>query len=254
MLDKPSPQQGIAVPSAELKILIDRVTALMAGAGTNAKQLSRRAGLGNTAVYDIVNGKNKRPAVYVVKAIAKAIGCDLAYLLGDQDVPILDMVSTSVAKIPVIGVAEAGAFRKMVEFDQDISELPTILANKSVLYPKAKHFALLVRGDSMNAARPMPIIEGMHILCVDVTDAGLEIESGKIYALRRTTDSGQTFECTVKRAMVFRDRYEFSPESTNPRHDRFVIPRGAGRGDDTGAEIRAIGLVYGFYFSLETAA
>lgn len=244
------------MPAEELKILIERIGTRMAALGTNAKQVSRLARLGNTAVYDIVNGKNLRPALPTIKAIAKSLDCDLAYLVGDQTEPRRDITSLQgVEPIPVIGVAEAGAFRNMMDFDQDLRDVQKIQANRSIVYPKARHFALLVRGDSMNAAKPISIVEGVYLLCVDLIDAELEIESGKIYAVRRTTDGGQTYECTVKRAMVYRDRYELIPESANPSHEKLVIPRGHGQGDaavDTA--INVIGLVYGLYSSLESLA
>src|ERR1035437_448158 len=242
------------MPSEELKTLIERIVARMEALGTNAKQVSLVARLGNTAVYDIVNGKNLRPALPTIKAIAKSLECDLAYLVWDQPEPRRDITSLQgMEPIPVIGVAEAGAFRNMVDFDQDLRDVQKIQASRSIVYPKAKHFALLVRGDSMNAAKPISIVEGVYLLCVDLTDAGLEIESGKIYAVRRTTDGGQTYECTVKRAMVYRDRYELIPESTNNPHQRLVIPRGPSH-TDVGTAIDVIGLVYGLYSSLEGLA
>ena len=259
-VDAPAPVTRVtrAMPTEDLRIMIDRITARMTALGTNAKQLSRKARLGDTAVYDILNGKNLRPALPAIKAVAKALECDLAYLVGDQAEPRQKNEVQGVTSIPVVGVAEAGAFRKMIEFDVDVLDLPKVHANRSALYPKAKHFSLLVRGDSMNAAtsagRPAPLVEGQYILCVDLTDAGLEIESGKIYAVRRTTDSGQTYECTVKKAMVYRDRYELLPESTNPAHEKFVIPRGAAHRDVVGTQIEVIGLVYGLYSSLEGMA
>jgi hypothetical protein len=114
---------------------------------------------------------------------------------------------------------------------------------------------MLVRGDSMNAAtlagRATPIVDGMHILCVDMADADLEVETGKIYSVSRTLDGGQTYENTSKKAMVYRDRYELLPESTNPVHEKFVVRRPAVPGTDPAKEIKVTGLVYGLYSSLE---
>jgi hypothetical protein len=89
----------------------------------------------------------------------------------------------------------------------------------------------------------------MHVLCVDMIDARLSIESGKIYVVRQTKDGGQTYELTVKRARVFADRIELVPESTNQRHRPIVVPLDF----DTEAqkEVAAIGWVYGTYTSLE---
>jgi SOS-response transcriptional repressor LexA len=127
----------------------------------------------------------------------------------------------SAGSIPIVGVAELGAFRQMPVNDDTEENLPRVNAPHSRLYPNARHFALEVRGDSMNAAKPSPILDGMIALCVDVVDAEIEVESGKIYAVRQTRDGGQTYELTIKRAKVFRNRVELLPESTNPTTSRW---------------------------------
>lgn len=224
----------------------------MAALGLNAKTTSEKAGLGSTAVHDIVTGKNARPALSVIRAIAKALDTTVGFLSGDNSErpEILGVVKD----IPLVGYAETGAFRPMVDFGDDfVGDLPVICAEGSRAHPTAKLFALTARGDSMNASRP-PIIEGMTVLCVDFVDAGIEIETGRVYAVRRTRDSGQTWELTVKRAHVFRDRYELRPESTNPAHTPIIIPRGNGGASlqqDDGTVIEVIGLVYGTFQSFE---
>jgi SOS-response transcriptional repressor LexA len=230
------------------KELVTRIELRMAALGLNAAEVSRKAKLGNTATYDILNGKNLSPSIPVIKAIAKVLECSTAYLVGETDQPGGQPQFQQVAEIPVIGVAEAGAFRRMADFDQeDVSGLRKIVAAFSTSYPTARHFALLIRGDSMNEAKPYPLLDGLTALCVDVADAGLEVESGKIYAVRRTLDGGQTYECTVKRAKVFRDRFELHPESSNPEYKPLIILRSTPADHDP-AEISVIGLVYGVTF------
>jgi SOS-response transcriptional repressor LexA len=148
----------------------------------------------------------------------------------------------SAGSIPIVGVAELGAFRQMPLSDDTEDNLPRVTAPHSRLYPNAKHFALEVRGDSMNACKPSPILDGMIALCVDVIDAEIEVESGKIYAVRRTLNGGQTYELTIKRAKVFRNRVELHPESTNPNHQPLIIPIDSDPASIN--EVTAIGLVY----------
>lgn len=232
----------------ETKELIRRIELRMRDLGFNSAEVSRKAGLGQTAVYDILNGKNLSPSIPHVKAIAKVLECSVAYIVGEAEHPGGQPQYQSVAEIPVIGFAETGAFRQMADFDQGDSEsLRKVAASRSTDHPKARHFALQIRGDSMNLAKPYPLIDGLIVLCIDMADAGLEIESGKIYAVRRTMDGGQTYECTVKRAKVFRDRFELLPESSNQDHKPLILPRGAGR-DDAAKSIDVIGLVYGVSF------
>jgi SOS-response transcriptional repressor LexA len=234
-------------PRRPTDVLVRRLEHRMQELDTNAAAVSRQAGLGPTAVHDILSGKNRSPSIETVRALAAALDCDIAYLIGEQETP---RPAKPAAAIPVIGIVEAGAFRPMPESNSDNeSDVLYLNAPRSDCYPRARHFALQVWGDSMNAAKPVPILQGMHVLCVDTIEAGLTIESGKIYVVRRTTDGGQTYEMTVKRARVFRDRIELVPESTNPRHRPIVIPHDFD--NDAQAEIAAIGWVYGTYTSLE---
>lgn len=232
------------------KVFVDRLQALMKLRKTNALAVSREAGLGNTAVSDIINEKNKNPSIPVARAIARVLKCNLAYLVGEQEVPLSGGQERTLSPVPIVGVAETGAFRAMPQFDQEHDEdLPQVQAPRSKLFPRARHFALEIRGDSMNAAKPAPFVQGMFALCVDLVDAELEIESGRIYAVRRTLDGGSTFELTIKRARVFRDRVELHPESTNPKHKPITIKRV--RDTDMTNEVKAIGLVYGVFNSFE---
>jgi SOS-response transcriptional repressor LexA len=220
----------------------------MAQLNTNAAAVSRKANLGTTAIHDILSGKNRKPSYDVLCAIANALDCDVGYLIGEQRPPRMPQRHERVAPIPVIGIVEAGAFRPMHE--PPYGEEPKHLnAPTSISYPSAPHFALEVWGDSMNASKPVPLLEGMYVLCVDVAAAGLTVESGKIYVVRRTKDGGQTYELTVKRARVFRNRTELIPESTNPKHEPIVVRRELD--PDSANEVTAFGLVYGAYASLE---
>lgn len=148
----------------------------------------------------------------------------------------------SAGSIPIVGVAELGAFRQMPVSDDTEDSLPRVNAPHSRLYPNARHFALEVRGDSMNQAKPSPILDGMIALCVDVVDAEIEVESGKIYAVRQTRDGGQTYELTIKRAKVFRNRVELHPESSNANHQPLIIPIDSDPASTN--EVTAIGWVY----------
>lgn len=239
-----------------LKVIQDRIVELMAAKRTNASRLAKKAKLGSTAVYDILNNKNKNPSDETLSSIAAELGCTIDYISGrsdDMNAPAKGgLERRGVLPIPIIGMAEAGAFRPMLDFDTQSHELPSIDGPAPRHYQQARRFALKVMGDSMNAARPYPLIEGMHVLCIDMADANLMIESGKIYAVRRTLDGGQTYECAIKRAMVFRDRIELVSETTkttDPRYAKIIVPNGSDEMGQTSFE--AIGLVYATYNSYE---
>lgn len=233
------------------KVLIERIKDGMVAHDFNKKTLSEHitGKPGSTLIHDILVGKSGRPMMDTIKNIAAALGTTPDYLVGDTDDDKIPR-GEQIRPIQVIGFAEAGAFRAMNDFHNlEHLDSESVLAQPYKRFPHLRHFALKIRGDSMNAARPHPLLEGMTALFVDFIDGGLEIENGRIYAVRRTQDGGQTWECTVKRAHVFRDRYELSPESTNPNHRSVVLPRPPV--EDGGTEVEVIGLLYAVQFSYD---
>ncbi len=229
-------------------LLSQRVEQLRKSKKLSQAGLSKLAVLGNTAVHEIEKDKNKNPSRNVLESIARVLGTDVAYLIGETDNPERRAASPTTDRIPVIGIVEAGAFRKMDDISVVAADMPSIDAPRSERFPRARHFAMEVRGNSMNAARPA-ITEGMFVLCVDIVDAGIDVESGSIYVVRKTRDNGQTYECTLKRARIFKDRVELVPESTDSRYEKFILPTTVE--PDDSIQVEAIGKVYGLYTPLE---
>ena len=227
-------------------ILQMRLRELMQRHQLSHAELSRKAGLGQTAVNDIMSGRNQSPSNRAVEKLATALSVSVEYLTRSTASDERPGKGT-LGAIPLIGIAEAGAWRSVSAQAADVHE--SVSPARSRNYRSFNHFALRVQGDSMNASRP-PIADGQIILCVDMADAGLEIADGRVYVVRRTRDGGQTYEMTVKRAFVFRDRIELRPESTNPAHQAITVKRGKDE-DFDGTRVEAIGLVYGTYASLE---
>jgi SOS-response transcriptional repressor LexA len=236
-------------------ILQARLRELMQRQQLSHAALSRMAGLGQTAVNDIMSGRNQSPSNKAVEKLATVLDVsveDLTRRTSDRRMALSDTAHDertvrSFEAVPLIGIAEAGAWRTVSPLPADVQE--SVSPARSRNYKSFKHFALRVQGDSMNASRP-PIGDGQIILCVDMADAGLEITDGRVYVVRRTRDGGQSYEMTVKRAFVFRDRIELRPESTNPAHRAITVKRGMDE-DFDGTRVEAIGLVYGTYASLE---
>jgi SOS-response transcriptional repressor LexA len=232
-------------------ILQARLRELMQRQQLSHAALSRMAGLGQTAVNDIMSGRNQSPSNKAVEKLATVLGVSVEdltrrFALSDRGRD-ERMVKAAVEAVPLIGIAEAGAWRTVSPLPADVQE--SVSPARSRNYKSFNHFALRVQGDSMNASKP-PIGDGQIILCVDMADAGLEITDGRVYVVRRTRDGGQSYEMTVKRAFVFRDRIELRPESTNPAHRAITVKRGMDE-DFDGTRVEAIGLVYGTYASLE---
>ena len=224
-------------------VLVDRLQKLLNERVISARALSRQAGLGDTYVNDVLSGKNASPSIPAVQAIAKALDTSIGYLIGETG---QDGVAAphAIAAMPVIGIVEVGAFRK----PQANANFPLVERPLSQSYPDARHFVLTVGDASGAASKDGPILPGMEVLCVDMADAGLQVESGRIYATRRTLDGGQTYETIIRRAMVFRDRVELIAESGRPEDEKIVV---SSLVTDTGEPIFALGLVYGIFRGFE---
>jgi repressor LexA len=225
-------------------VLVDRLQRLLNDREISARALSRQAGLGDTYVNDVLSGKNASPSIPAVQAIAKALETSIGYLIGETGHQDSVAPPHAIAAMPVIGVVEVGAFRKL----QANASFPLVERPLSHSYPDASHFVLTVGDASGAASKDGPILPGMEVLCVDVADTGLQVESGRIYAIRRTLDGGQTYETIIRRAMVFRDRIELIAESGRQEDEKIVVSRLA---TDPGQPIFALGLVYGIFRGLE---
>ena len=234
-------------------VLIERLRARIKECGFSARSTSKFARLGKNSVLDILSGKNRNPSISTLKSIASVLRCDVDYLIGKHNNPMVGGGIINVGRtIPIVGTVEAGVFREMTGPEPWLQEdqYEQIADPGSSQHPRARHFAMRVAGDSMNAARPRPILEGDIAVFVDIVDAELSVNDGEIYLVRRTRDGGQSYEWTLKRARVFRDRIELTPESYNPKHEMMVIPRRGPELNDA-VEIIAVGLLVATRFSYE---
>jgi SOS-response transcriptional repressor LexA len=230
------------IQRTDLRLVRERIRKLLAMRETSARAASIKAGKAAGSITDILTGKNTNPSYELLKDIAAALGSNLDYLVGNTDSPHGD-TGVRVVSFPVVATVEAGVFREMpAEFYE--AERPTIESIPHSRFRKARHFAVRVQGDSMDAFEP-PIPSGAYALCVDIIDAELEVTTGEVYVIRRTLDAGQTYEWTIKEARVFADRVELHPRSKNPVHKSFTVSRRNMLDRDASNAIQVIGLVFG---------
>lgn len=234
------------VERSRLNMLRLRIRERMRELGLNTRQLSQAAEMGRTYVPDLLKGKNKNPGNHAIHNIAKALKCSTDYLYGRTESVYGSPLPLHIS-IPIIGFAESGAFRTMAA-ERPARTIAHAPVNRR--YPDARHFALEVRDEAMNAHkegdRIVPIFEGMTVLCVDMASARIIPESDRIYAIQRSLNGGITIENTIRRAMVYADRIELLPESTSS-YDKFVI---AQPGTDDVA-VTIIGLVYWWFYDAQ---
>ena len=74
------------VVGAKNSALVTRLKKEMSKNNINARKLAEKAGLGQSFVYDILNGKSSNPTSKNIEAIAKALGTSVSYLLSGRQV------------------------------------------------------------------------------------------------------------------------------------------------------------------------
>jgi phosphopantothenoylcysteine decarboxylase/phosphopantothenate--cysteine ligase len=68
--------------SEMLEVVRSRLERRLADLELAATTVSKKAGLGKTAVLDLLQGRNKNPGLLTLVAIAEALDCDIEYFLG----------------------------------------------------------------------------------------------------------------------------------------------------------------------------
>lgn len=232
--------------------ICERINERLEATGLKAQRAANLAGLGPGAVRDILEGRTKNPRVDTLFALASVLECDVAYLMGMPGSGVGDAAGVSrisragMRRVPWIGHSEAGVFRENLERDLTKAiqlSRESIVTLTSAAHPDAAHFAVTHRGDSMDRAEPAPILDGAMCVLVDLEDAGLSVEHGRIYLVSRAMADGALREWSLRRAHVFKDRIEFRPESSAD-YSPITVPRAS-----DSADAKAIGLLVGMHVS-----
>lgn len=142
-------------------------------------------------------------------------------------------VEVGVTGLRVEGVSEAGTFRDISLQNGDEADMEVISVAEDARFPRAKQYALLIHGDSMNKHFP----DGCYVTCVNFADTGLELKSGMIVHVERVR--GSLVETTIKAYEVRGPQKFLVPKSTNRNHADIEI-----NGDED-TEIIVRGIVTG---------
>ncbi len=234
--------------------ICERLTERLEATGLKAQRAANLAGLGPGAVRDILEGRTKNPRVDTLFALANTLKCDISYLIGvsaaEDGVGAPSGASRlspgGTRRVAWVGHSEAGVFRENLERDMTKAmqlSRESVVTAPSAAHPGAAHFAITHRGDSMNRAEPTPIPDGAMCVLVDLEDAGLSVEHGRIYLVSRAVADGALHEWSLRRAHVFKDRIEFRSESSAD-YSPITVPRAS-----DSADVKAIGLLTGMHVS-----
>jgi phage repressor protein C with HTH and peptisase S24 domain len=198
-----------------------------------AKQAAEALGVPVTTYVSHENGQRGYPASKAHK-YAKFFRVSPEWLLfgkGDRaqngDLPELTPVVPS-RLVKIIGVVQAGMWAEIVDYGNDVGEIPVFLPK----YASANLFALTVRGTSMNRVFP----DGTTVIVCPVAEAG--VRDGSFVVVQRR--DGNKVETTLKQVVQAAAGIELWPRSDDKAHQKPIrITRAAD--SDIGAEI--IGVV-----------
>lgn len=188
----------------------------------NAYQAAKDAGLGDSFVRDILRGKTKSPSAENLAKLAAVLKASVSDLQADTSrrtmiVTDPDIVE-DVAGLTVVSEVNAGNWREVMDLEEH-EEKERIAAARDQRFPRAKQYALRVRGDSMDLDYP----DGSYVTCVDYWDAGVPIRDGQVLHVERTRAGGQLVEITIKAVETIDGRRYLAPRSRNPKWKPFPI-------------------------------
>jgi cyclic pyranopterin phosphate synthase len=139
--------------SGDLKFLQERIEERITANNTNARAISREADLGDTAVTDILNGKNRSPSVTAVRAIARALNTTIAYLTGEES-PSIPEITAKASKLTHLG--KRGEARMVDVSAKDTTERVAVAEGRVLMTRPTLDLVLkgdAKKGDVLGAAR-----------------------------------------------------------------------------------------------------
>ena len=188
-----------------------RLVELMELRDTNMRAVSLKAGLGATAVRDMLK-RDRVPGADTFAAVAEALDCRLDWLaFGKEPSPYSDvtLVPKPVSRPKVVGMIQAGIWQEEGAFYPDeMPELPTFV---DPALGAADVVAFKVIGDSTNLVAP----SGSYVIAASYIDIGRGPLDGELAVVARH-DAGRV-ELTLKRVRFINGDIRLDPESDNPR-------------------------------------
>jgi SOS-response transcriptional repressor LexA len=233
----------------------DRIRQRLDELKKSPRKASLDAGLSADAIRGIFRNPDSSPSVGTIEKLAAALETTADWLAFGDEKQVFDVVALEatpsdgqIISIPIVGIAEAGAFREVIEYNDVEPEY--LFAERDPDFPRARMFAMKIAGDSMNDAEP-PILPGSRVICVDFDETGLPLAEGMLVVIERSRDEGQMLEWSIKEVEIHEDRVEYCPRSTNKGHRPIVVPYNADPEDTR--MIRVMGLVRSINYAVPTS-
>lgn len=137
--------------------LAQRIRSRLEAVGKSAAAASLEAGLGRSAVTDILSGNSGSPRLTTLEKLAAVLECSLAYLVGATDVADPDAVGNEIAPstlgarvAPIVGTVQIGVFQEEELFKKSLGRpYPSAFIRGTEKLPDWKVSATLLADDSL---------------------------------------------------------------------------------------------------------
>jgi phage repressor protein C with HTH and peptisase S24 domain len=141
--------------------LTGRLERAMRDAGYNPRSLSLAAGLGMTAVRDILDGRVARPRAQTLEALARLLGVSVGWLMNGEAAEVQPPAPTATPRdFPVYGAAQGGPSGAM---SMDSTPIQHIARPDPLMTVKAgSGYGIYVVGESMSPAYEQGDIALVH--------------------------------------------------------------------------------------------
>lgn len=216
------------MPKPKETLLQRRLRERMEERNVKAAPLATELGLSDSFVRDILRGKTSSPSASNLKKLADALGTSPDYLMGETDQAELTRRKPIPSRgVPFRGEVAAGVFIEVGEGLESPDEwLPF---NPVPHFPEGSVYCLTVRGNSLDKIAPA----GSILLCVDLSQTGIEVKDGDLVIVERQKAQGGLLEMTAKRVRSVRGGFELYPESSDPKWKPVTYPRASDADGET---------------------
>jgi repressor LexA len=180
-----------------LRMLKERILALLEVRGVKARKASIDAGLGPDGIRNILRGASKNPTTSTLEALARYFAVTVDYLLGKTDEgapPFTVRPAGEFKRLPIRHRVQAGAWRERDDLRQENTEYAPM--GEVAGYHGIDQWAERLLGDSMNEVYP----DGTLLHVIDA--APFQLRNGDHVIVERSRDQGGLVERTCKELRI----------------------------------------------------
>jgi transcriptional regulator with XRE-family HTH domain len=230
----------------------EHLRALVKASDKSARAHSLDAGLGATAIKDILSGKSRDPGTDTLSKIAAQLGVGLDTLLEANGETATRRAQIVPRALPVRYRVQAGLWYEVdnhSQFELRDDERQLYESQGAVVphgrYAEWPQWLEIISGDSINLKAP----DGTLAHVVDALEMGYEAASGDWVVVERRRAQGGLRERTVKQVEIVKGKVRLMPRSSNPKWADPVNYLNGNANQNDEIEVEIVGKVIGFYLT-----